>query len=639
MNALSFKKVSIKDEFWAPRIKTNREVTLPIELKLCRETGRIDALKLDWKEGMPNKPHHFWDSDIAKWLEAAAYSLAECPDETLEKEVDEVIELIGKAQAPDGYFNSYYQTFGMDKRWTDLKSMHELYCAGHLIEAAVAYFEATGKSEFLEIMRRYADLICKSFGPEEGKIKGYPGHQEIELALVRLYSVTGENRYLELAEFFLLERGQSPNYFNVEAELRGDDPQSEDKHNVFQAHKPVLDQKEADGHAVRACYMYSGMADVARETGNGALLNACRELWKNIVKKRMYIIGGIGSSRHGERFTFDYDLSNEEAYAETCAAIALIFFAKRMLDIECDSKYADIMEKALYNCLLSGLSLDGKKFFYENPLAVYPKAMEFYETTKGCGEFQRQEWFSCSCCPPNIARLLASLSGYIYSQDEHRLMVNLYISSEAEFEIGGCEIKIEQKTDFPWNGSVKIKIASGGDAEFCMALRVPEWSDSCDFKVNGCAFEPEMEKGYAFVKRVWSEGDELDTDFSMPVRLMGAHPLLKENCGKVAIQRGPLIYCLEEADNGTNLNDIVLDGDQKFILKTDNSLYKGAVVLEGGGFCRKLDAWKGKLYNADIPKYESIKLKAIPYPFWANRSSGEMIVWINCLKRKTFDSY
>ena len=453
---LGHKHVTFKDRFWAPRIETNRKVTLPIEYAQCRKTGRLAAWT--WKKGRPNPPHIFWDSDVAKWLEAVGYSLERHPDAKLEKLADGVIRDMARAQAADGYLNSHYQFVEPGKRWTNLRDCHELYCAGHLMEAAVAYSRATGKRTFLDVMCRYADCIDKTFGTRKGQKRGYCGHEEIELALVKLFHATGEARYLNLAKYFVDERGRHPNYFVEEASKRGDmklRPFMDAKNLYLQAHAPVRGQTEAVGHAVRAMYLCSGMADVAAGTGDASLRAACRRIWKSATQRRMYITGGIGSSRHGERFTCDYDLPNETAYAETCASIGLVFFAHRMLQAEADGEYADVMERALYNGVMSGVSLDGKHFFYANPLTAHPVSYAA-RTGDDHGDHTdptRQEWFGCACCPPNIARLLASLGQYVYSQRGDVLYVHLYADGTASCNLAGQRVTVTQRTEYPWQGA------------------------------------------------------------------------------------------------------------------------------------------------------------------------------------------
>lgn len=409
---LPLRSVRITGGFWAERQKVNRETTLRIEYQQCKDTGRIDAWKLNWKPGDPNPPHIYWDSDVAKLVEAVGYSLALQPDPELERLMDELIDDMEKAQQPDGYLNTHYIAVEPDKRWTNLRDCHELYCAGHLMEAAVAYYQGTGKRKMLDVLCRYADHIRSVFGTEPGKLRGYPGHEEIELALVKLATATGNQDYLQLAKYFVDERGQQPLYYDVERAKRGETaPYRLGSPDIMpyaynQAHLPVRQQTTAEGHAVRACYLYAGMAAVARETGDQSLIDACRTLWQNVTTRRMYITGGVGSSRFGERFTFDYDLPNEEAYAETCAAIALCFFANNMLQLDADAQYADILERALYNNVLSGVAANGKQFFYDNLLASFPPYYKFAQQKSP----RRQDWFGCSCCPPNIARLIASLN-------------------------------------------------------------------------------------------------------------------------------------------------------------------------------------------------------------------------------------
>ncbi|MBO4527684.1 MAG: glycoside hydrolase family 127 protein, partial [Victivallales bacterium] len=378
MKLLPFKNVAITGGFWQKRQTVNRENTLPIEYRQCKDTGRIDAWKLEWKPGMPNPPHIFWDSDVAKLIEAVGYSLAQFPDPKMEALMDELIDWMEKAQQPDGYLNTHFIAVEPEKRWTNLRDWHELYCAGHLIEAAVAYYQGTGKRKMMDILCRYADYIATFFGPGPNQKHGYPGHEEIELALVKLAEATGNKKYLNLAEYFINERGKQPHYYDIEREQRGDTtPYRLGGPDILpyaynQSHLPVREQKTAEGHSVRACYLYAGMASVARETGDQSLIDACKTLWDNVTTKRMYIHGGIGSSRFGERFSFDYDLPNEEAYAETCAAIALAFFAHNMMRLEADSRYADVLERCLFNGIISGISLDGKQFFYDNILASHP---------------------------------------------------------------------------------------------------------------------------------------------------------------------------------------------------------------------------------------------------------------------------
>lgn len=645
ISPVPLKNVRIQGGFWGNRQRINRDVTIPIEYEQCKKTGRIDAWKLDWEPGKPGKPHHFWDSDVAKWIEAAAYSLAVQPDPELEKRVDEVIDLIEKAQHDDGYLNIYYSVVEPGKRWTNLKDMHELYCAGHLIEAAVAYYQVTGKRKLLDVMCRYADHIDTVFGPEEGKKKGYPGHEEIELALVKLYRVTGEERYLRLSQYFINERGKQPHYFYEEAKKRGLDLSQrkswwswEDKqYAYYQAHLPVREQTTAVGHAVRAMYLYSGMADVAMETGDESLMEAARRLWDNVVNRRMYITGGVGSNHHGEKFSFDYDLPNETAYAETCAAIGLVFWAHRMLHMDKDGKYADVMERALYNGVLSGISLDGTKFFYANPLQVYPEAHENDSLNVGRSVTPvRQDWFECACCPPNIARLIASLGQYIYSQSDKEVFVNLYIQSQSKLNLGGKKVFLEQKTNYPWDEKVEIEVLPEGECRFILALRIPGWCNSFEILINGQPLENPnamMDRGYLKLDRDWHPEDRIELKFQMPVEKIEAHPAVRQNCGRIALQRGPIVYCLEEIDNGPNLADIVIPRDEELKSVFKPNLLGGVTIIQGKAWRRKITDWKDSLYKPitkDSSYKEEFDFTAIPYFAWCNRKPGEMLVWIRC---------
>jgi uncharacterized protein len=622
LKPLSFTNVVIDDAFWSPRIKVNREQTIPHQYQQCKETGRIDAFKLNWKPGMENEPHIFWDSDVAKWLEAASYSLATHPDPELEKLVDEVIALIASAQQPDGYLNIYFTVVKPGELWTDLRDAHELYCAGHLIEAGVAHFEATKKRTLLDVVCRYADHIDSVFGMEEGKKRGYCGHQEIELALVKLYRITGEKRYLKLSQFFIDERGQEPHYFTQEKVDRKGFFHEFMKYldnikEYNQSHKPVREQSKVVGHSVRAMYMYSAMADLAGEFGDESLLKACERLWDHLHTKNMFITGGIGSTGKNEGFTYDYDLPNETSYAETCAAIGLVYWNHRMLQLECDGKYADAMERALYNGVISGVSLDGKKFFYANPLA-------------SIGDRHRREWFGCACCPPNLARLLASLGGYVYSQSIDDLIVHLYVQGEAKFNFHGQQITLKQKTEYPWNGRLSINISLDKPDTFGIKLRIPEWCKKAQLKVNKEEIEitGKLEKGYVRIERLWKNNDLIELDLFMPIERIYSHPNVRQNANHVAIQRGPIIYCLESIDNVDFLHKLSLTKEGILTSIYDESLLGGVVKIVGDAELVDDHNWKEKLYSTEKPKNKPFEITAIPYFAWDNRASGQMRVWI-----------
>ncbi len=630
---LGLKKVRIrKDSFWGERIRLIKEVVIPYQwnalndkipgapLSHAMENFRIAA-------GESRGEFHGWvfqDSDVAKWLEAVSYCLMQQPDPELERLADRVIDTIVRAQQPDGYLNTYFTIKEPQKRWTNLRDNHEMYCAGHMIEAGVAYYEATGKRKLLEAVSRLADHIDSLFGPEPGKRRGYPGHPEIELALIKLYRATGEQRYLKLAKFFIDERGQEPNYFDIEAKARGDDKEYDKRYS--QAHLPVREQKEAVGHAVRAMYLYSGMADLAFETNDETLLEACKRLWESVTERRMYITGGIGSSAEGEAFTFDYDLPNDRAYAETCASIGLVFWAHRMLRLEVDRKYADVMERALYNGVLSGISLDGTKYFYTNPLEVWPPACKRYDMRHIIPV--RQPWFSCACCPPNLARLLASVGQYAYSRDERTVYVHLFIDSQAEVDLAGGRVTIVQETVYPWEGDVNIRIRTERPQEFTLAIRIPGWCKHPELKINGQGQEITVLKGYAWINRTWRDNDKVEILFPMPVERVRAHPNVRAAAGKVAICRGPLVYCLEEVDNGPNLTQIVLPKTANLMVKFDDRLLGGVAVVHGVGLRSDSASWGDALYNSAECEKREAPIKAVPYYAWGNREPGEMLVWI-----------
>jgi len=627
-------RVRIDDTFWAPRMEINRRVTLPVEYRQLKDTGRIDAFRLDWQPGRPNRPHQFWDSDVAKWIEAAGYSLATHPDPDLEALVDGVIDLIAAAQQSDGYLNVYYTVVEPGRRWTNLRDMHELYCAGHLMEAAVAYYEGTGKRRLLDVMCRYADHIASVFGPGEGQRRGYPGHEEIELALVKLYRATGEKRYLDLAAFFINERGSRPHYYDLEAEERGEDPAAYRfrDYSYNQSHLPVREQTDAVGHAVRAMYLYSGMADVAAETGDESLLAACERLWESATRRRMYVTGGIGSTAHGERFTYDYDLPNATAYAETCAAIGLVFWASRMLQISPRGEYADVMERALYNGVLSGISLDGRQFFYANPLEVNRRAWEALPEDERPRNTTpvRQDWFGCACCPPNIARLLASLGKYVYSQGKDTAWVHLYIAGSVQLHLDGLQVGLRQETDYPWDGGVVVHVDPQEPAEFTLALRIPGWCREPRLTMNGedVALADTARDGYAHLTRRWAPGDSVALTLPMPAERVHAHPEVRDNAGRVALQRGPLVYCLEEHDNVENLHDVSLPEGAVLTERWDADLLGGVMTLAARAHRSETSWWTDALYRKGPARRKSENLIAIPYYAWANRGLGSMLVWI-----------
>ena len=644
-DAVPLKNVKIKDNFWSHYIKKAREVVIPYQWEAINDRI-IDAepshaiKNFRIAAGLESGEFHgmvFQDSDVSKWLEAVGFSLETHPDSNLEKIADGVIDILEMAQQPDGYLNTYFTLKEPGKRWTNLAECHELYCAGHFFEAAVAYYNATKKKKVLDIACKFADCIDNTFGAQSGKIHGYDGHEEVELALFKLYKVTDNKRYLNLAKYFLDERGAEPHFFDEEWEKRGKTNfwpggvMREWGRSYFQAHLPVRQQSTAEGHAVRALYMCMAMADVAAEIGDMELFKACRRLWENIVLKRMYITGGIGSVSIGEAFTFDYDLPNDTAYAETCASIGLAFFAHRMLMIEPKSEYADIMEKTLYNTIIGGMSQDGKSFFYVNPLEVKPEAC-VKNATKHHVKPTRQKWFACACCPPNVTRTLTSLGQYIYTVNENAIYTNLYIGSEAVINVGDSEIRLVQETDYPWDEKVSIKVFTEGESKFSLGLRVPSWCSKAEVKVNNEVIDIEEIKinGYIMINRIWKDNDEIQLILKMPILRMKANPIVRADIGKVALQRGPLIYCLEQVDNGPNLHEIYLPKEAKLEAKFEKDLLGGVMVIRAEAIHVSNSTWSNELYSSEIKEENYPQdIKFVPYYAWANRSIGEMTVWVN----------
>ncbi len=589
----------------------------------------------------------FQDTDFTKWVEAVAYSLTQHPDAALEKLADDAIDVVCAAQLDNGYLDTFYIINDQSKIFSNLRDNHELYCFGHLTEGAVAYYEATGKDKLLKTACRYADYIDSRFGSGEDKCKGYPGHEIAEMALVRLYHATGEERYLNLSRFFIDERGKKPYYFDSETDHKFT-PKPGDtslRHFYHQAHLPVREQNEATGHAVRAVYLYSGMADIARLTEDEGLLAACNTLWDNIVNKKMYITGGIGSTNHGEAFTYAYDLPNDMAYAETCASIGMVFFARRMLQIKPDARYANIMERELFNGVLSGMALDGKSFFYVNPLEVLPKACR-EDARKFHVKPIRQKWFGCACCPPNIARLLSSIAAYACTENEDTLFVHLYMGCELKKKIGENKVSVQITSGFPYHGNAAIEINSDVPVQMTLALRLPDWAEKCT--VNGVTSKNDeitdailseiaastdvssanISDGYLYLSGTWSGNQKLNLDFPMTVRIMAANPSVREDIGKVAVTYGPMVYCLEEADNGNNLHLLRLNcEDPDFKITPDAIL--GAPSITAKGYREEGEKEGENLYHVyQEPKLTKCELTFLPYYMWNNRGEGEMSVWV-----------
>jgi len=581
----------------------------------------------------------FQDSDVAKWLEAVAWSLCQKPDPGLEKTADEVIELVAAAQCEDGYLNTYFTVKAPEERWTNLAECHELYCAGHMIEAGVAFFQATGKRRLLDVVCRLADHIDSVFGPGDNQLHGYPGHPEIELALMRLYDVTQEPRYMALVKYFVEARGTQPHFYDIEYEKRGktsywntygpawmvmDKPYS-------QAHQPISEQPVAIGHAVRFVYLMTGVAHLARLSQDEGKRRDCLRLWKNMARRQLYITGGIGSQSSGEAFSSDYDLPNDTVYAESCASIGLMMFARRMLEMEADSQYADVMERALYNTVLGGMALDGKHFFYVNPLEVHPKSLKFnhiYDHVKPV----RQRWFGCACCPPNIARVLTSLGHYIYTPHDDALYINLYIGNSVEIPVGNEALRLRISGNYPWQEQVKIVIDSSSPVNHTLALRLPDWCDKPQVTLNGAPVTQDVRKGYLHISHLWREGDTLQLTLPMPVRRIYGNPLVRHQAGQVAVQRGPLVYCLEQADNGEQLHNLQLPRDARFSTVEGKGIFARKILLQAPGYKQTAkDAENQALWHYDrAPSSRQPQvLTFIPWFSWANRGEGEMRIWVN----------
>lgn len=601
MNNIEFSDVKITGGYWKARQDINRSVTLKAVYDRFNETGRFEALKCDLRDGDTNIPHIFWDSDVAKWIEGASYILhSEKNDQALEI-IENAIDLIIKNSDENGYFNSHFLVAEKENRFR-LRECHELYCAGHLIEAAVAYYELTGKDRFLNAVKKYADYIERAFKIDNTAAFITPGHPEIELALVRLYKATSEKRYIELAKYFIDKRGNcdEPGIYTDWA-----------NEYYSQDEIPVRERKTAEGHCVRALYLMCAAADIAYIYKDNDLKTACERFFDSIVNKRMYITGGVGSSNMGESFTIDYDLPNRTAYAETCAAISLAMFAERMLKFGADSRYSDIIERTMYNGIMSGISLDGKSFFYENPLEIDPDFNNINTSTKVKERFpitQRVEVFDCSCCPPNIMRFVASISGLIYGFDDNTVYINQYINSEGD--VNG--IKISQKTEYPNNGKITVRCNSNKKQ---IAFRIPCWCKS--FNINK---KYSIKNGYAYVDLDSEENIELELD--MPVRIISANRRIHSDAGRIAVMRGPVVYCAEGIDNGADIKSIALPAESVFELAESEFLLP---ILKTEAY-RPFES--DSLYYEAVDDYEKIPLTLIPYYAFANRGESEMQVWL-----------
>jgi DUF1680 family protein len=626
-----FTSVKLADKFWTSRIETNRTVTIPASFARCESTGRVKNFVMAAEhKGKFCTVYPFDDTDIYKTIEGASYSLAEHPDPKLSAYLDSLITIVGKAQEPDGYLYTarsidplHPQTWAGAERWVNEGKMsHELYNCGHMYEAAAAHYMATGKRNFLNIALKNADLLVRTFGPDKKHVA--PGHEIVEMGLVRLYRITGKKDYLDLAKFFIDQRG-----------IKKYDAKSRDEWlngMYFQDDKPVVQQDEAEGHAVRAMYLYSGMADVAALTGDTAYLAAIDKIWNNMVGKKMYVQGSIGAVGDGERFGDNYELPNATAYNETCAAIGSVFWNQRMFLLHGDSKYIDVMEKTLYNGLISGVGLDGKSFFYTN-------AMQIKNSFAGVDtEPERSGWFTCSCCPTNVVRLIPSIPGYIYAEKGNAVYVNLFISGVGNLTVNNKALRITQQNNYPWDGGLLFTIDPAKTMDMDLNIRIPGWAQNeaipsnlysyektsaqlVEIKVNGMPVNYQMQKGYAVVSRKWKKNDKVEVTLPMDVRRVVANASVLDDNGKVALQRGPIMYCAEWKDNNGQASNLIVPKDAVFKPEFEAGLLNGVTVLKANV----------KSINVDVAEQnvstQNATLTAIPYYAWANRGKGEMTVW------------
>ncbi|HVS93489.1 MAG TPA: glycoside hydrolase family 127 protein [Mucilaginibacter sp.] len=626
-----FTSVKLSDQFWTSRIEINRTVTIPASFARCESTGRVKNFVMAAEhQGKFCTVYPFDDTDIYKTIEGASYSLAEHPDPKLRAYLDSLINIVGKAQEPDGYL---YTARSIDplhpgpwagpERWVNEQKMsHELYDCGHLYEAAAAHYLATGERNLLNIALKNADLLVRTFGPD--KLHVAPGHEIVEMGLVKLYRITGKKDYLMLAKFFIDQRGHKQ--YNKKSQSEWENGK------YFQDDVPVVDQTEAEGHAVRAMYLYSGMADVAALTGDTAYLKAIDRIWNNMVGKKMYVQGSIGAVGDGERFGENYELPNATAYNETCAAIGSVFWNERMFLLHGDSKYIDVLEKTLYNGLISGVGLDGKSFFYTN-------AMQIHNNFKGPDtEPQRSGWFTCSCCPTNVVRLIPSVPGYVYAENGNTVYVNLFISGAGNLKVDGKAVNIVQQNNYPWDGALAFTINPEKKMDMDLRMRIPGWAQNeaipsdlysyekttamqVEIKVNGLPVNYQVEKGYAVLNRKWKKGDKVEVVLPMQVRRVVANSNIADDIGKVALQRGPIMYCAEWKDNNGLASNFIVPKDAAFKPEYEASLLNGVMVLKADVKTVNVDATGQNISTGNAT------LTAIPYYSWANRGKGEMTVW------------
>jgi hypothetical protein len=632
---INLNQIQVHDGFWSEMQNLVTDVVIPFQERVLHDeepgvekSHAIENFRI--AAGLSEGEFYgmvFQDSDVAKWLEGVAYSLMIKPDAELEKRADEIIDIVAAAQQEDGYLNTYFTIKEPEHRWQNLLECHELYCAGHMMEAAVAYYEATGKDKLLCVMERMAEHIIDRFG--QGKQFGIPGHQEVEVGLMRLYHATGKESYKQMARIFLERRGTRP-YFEEEAKKRdwqhfGTKPE-DTKYN--QSHAPVYEQDEAVGHSVRAVYMYTAMADLAAEDEDEKLFDACKRLWNNIVQEKMYITGGIGSTVVGESFSVPYELPNDTVYAETCASIGLVFFAKQMLKSEKKGCYGDVMERALYNGIISGMQRDGKRFFYVNPLEVNPGTSGVapgYEHVLP----ERPGWYACACCPPNLVRLLTSLGKYAWDQEQNTVYSHLFLGGELSLD--AADIHVESA--YPWEGKVSYRISAKTKEAFTLAIRLPGYvkPEAASLTVNGekVSAASVLRDGYLYLTRNWGSDDAVELSFELPVRKVYANPKVREDVGLVSLMRGPVVYCFEGVDNGEDIQGLFLDHNFSVETHTEKQgVLAGMTLLDVSG--QRLIYGGGEaLYSEEVPSFEPVTLRAIPYFVWGNRGLNQMRVWVH----------
>ena len=624
---VTFTKVKVTDSFWGQRLKASRDVTIPLAFSKCEETGRYTNFERAAKpsDNYEVKGLSFDDTDVYKTIEGASYSLQTYPDKGLVNYIDSILNIVGKAQEKDGYLYTartmnpkHPHEWAGDKRWSKEEDLsHEFYNLGHMVEGAVAHYQATGSRKFLDIACRYADCMCREIGTKPGQTCVVPGHQIAEMALCKLYVLTGEKRYLDQAKFFLDYRGKT----TIKTEYS-------------QSHKPVVEQDEAVGHAVRAAYMYAGMADVAALTGDKSYINAIDNIWSNIVAKKLYITGGIGSTSNGEAFGKNYELPNMSAYCETCAAIGNVYVNYRLFLLHGESKYYDVLERSLYNGLISGVSLDGGGFFYPNPL-------------ESMGQHQRQPWFGCACCPSNIARFIPSLPGYVYAVNNRDVYVNLFMSNTSQLSVAGKGVTLEQTTEYPWNGEIAIKVAANKAGQFAMKIRIPGWvknqvvpSDLYEYsdnlrpkysvEVNRVKMEGKLTAdGYFTIDRKWKKGDVVSVRFDMEPRTVRANNNVEADRGMVAIERGPIVYCAEWPDNDFDIMGTLVNQKPKMTVEDGTLHAKDKKVADYYIKVIKTDAQTLSFDNSGRLTAKDVKLTLIPYYAWCHRGSGKMRVWLS----------